>query len=297
MEGRGRGRARESPAERVRGRSGRERGGEVVDEKHGGSERGQAGADSEDDDELSQMNAALLLLDAVSSATDSSDRESLVCDDLDTAEDADDVPELPRASGARKPRSAKAAAKPSEPKAPVTESGAASASNASGAQPSDGATPVIPAPEPAETAEKSLPAEPPSSKETTKRSYASRVKTGTERKLVLPDGIGEVHFYPSQFSMCAFCRQHERCRKTKTTKPSQTNEGQGRPLGYLIAWLQLGKSEESHWSHVNACVPTLQQREEARTLFLMLDADKRAEWEGYERSKRENEPDEPPVFR
>lgn len=129
-----------------------------------------------------------------------------------------------------------------------------------------------------------------------KRAVASRVRGKNEVKMNLPL-VGELHFYPSSSTMAAFCPVHENdCRRSRTTKAAaqvraRYGEGQGRPIGALVAWLRDAENHATREEHVKCCYPTKQQRIDARTWFSKLpDA---SSFSTHEREKRDGENSEP----
>ena len=89
---------------------------------------------------------------------------------------------------------------------------------------------------------------------------------------------------------------HKKCRKQRTLLPRKTASGslaQGRPIGYLVAWLQAGSrvGVTCGKDHKKAKV-TLEQRQQAREQFKLL-ADAQLLLDD-EREQRPGEPEEPP---
>lgn len=90
--------------------------------------------------------------------------------------------------------------------------------------------------------------------------------------LETPHGLIRYYDYGPKRYMVAECRRHgKRCRCTKVTTSSVANPAQGRPLGFLLAWLKLAKDHKSHLSHVHLAKPSPQLRREARTELFFLD--------------------------
>ena len=133
------------------------------------------------------------------------------------------------------------------------------------------------------------PPEPPRSRVVT---LVGRKKSGTEVKLDLGD-VGAIHFYPKTCSFTAFCNcpRHEDCRKSRTGKPSASRPSQGRPLGYLTAWLQQSHDWASRYEHVHCADPT-QQACVAGRKFLH-DLGGVDDFFQYERPRHPGESDEP----
>lgn len=103
----------------------------------------------------------------------------------------------------------------------------------------------------------------------TKSHKSGYEKSGTEIIVPLPNGVGEIHYYPRSQSMCATCRLHAGdCRRFRGTKRGPRSEG--RPLGLLVAWLLQGNS---HGSKVEHCLSssmagiTRAERISARNMF------------------------------
>ena len=98
--------------------------------------------------------------------------------------------------------------------------------------------------------------------------------------------MGRQEFY----AVCSN-KAHKACVKTKTARAGP-KKGQGRPLGFLSAWLRGGAACGSKADHFK-CVPTLAQRQEGRALLAVMDGS--ADFFGFERVAGD-EPDEPLVF-
>eukprot|EP00971_Amphidinium_carterae_P349117 6490853-Amphidinium_carterae.1 len=86
------------------------------------------------------------------------------------------------------------------------------------------------------------------------------------------DDTGELRYKWQDESLYAHCSRHKNCRKVRTTKAGTRRPGQGRPLGYLVAWLvasdlQIGLSAGEHEHYV----PTLADRKEARALLRSMN--------------------------
>ena len=117
----------------------------------------------------------------------------------------------------------------------------------------------------------------------------------TANREVFPVGsLGELRYYTKTGVMSAACAHHSSndCRRSATTIPSRG--GSGRPIGSLVAWLQLGASCSSRTEHVHGCKPTLAQRQAARTFWETLPG--HDQFEINERPKaRNNDPNEPVI--
>ena len=156
-----------------------------------------------------------------------------------------------------------------------------------------------------------LPEDAPASKELASSSK-SRKKSGTE--IVVKVGeYGELHFYPLHNNVTAICRcpgHGADCKKTRTMnapKPKAAGssgsskggvrEGQGRPIGLLVRWLQLQDQHASRQSHCENSIMltiSLEERQSAREFFRALpDAHKIL---SKERAKRDDEPHDEPDF-
>ena len=123
----------------------------------------------------------------------------------------------------------------------------------------------------------------------------SKPRTFTEKSIEIP-GVGEIHMYPNSNNMVAFCRRHTSdCRKSKTLKPSSTNPSQGRPIGYLTAWLLDGRNHDSSVSHKSLFTPSHQERLEGRRVF--QSAPGSDAFARFERPQADGEPIEPRIFR
>ena len=121
-----------------------------------------------------------------------------------------------------------------------------------------------------------------------------RVRTGTELKLVLPDQQGEIHFYPKQRLLTAFCpcARHGDCRRSRTVNESSKPDrhGQGRPLGMLMAWLSAAGACATKEEHKRLS-PDYEARLAARRLLQGLPGSEQMFEK--ERPTRRNEGDEP----
>ena len=120
-----------------------------------------------------------------------------------------------------------------------------------------------------------------------------------EDQIEIP-GFGDITFYSASATMVACCRQHhakKACKKSKTVKGSQSflRQGQGRPIGCLMAWLMEGKNHDDQHSHVHygESTLTLAQRKVGRRQFFQLPGAER--FMQYERALREHEEDEPEI--
>ena len=95
--------------------------------------------------------------------------------------------------------------------------------------------------------------------------------------------------YPNSNNMVAFCRMHTAdCRKRRTLKPSSTNSSQGRPIGYLTAWLLDCRNHDSSISHKTHFTPSYEERLEGRRVFQSTPGS--AEFAMLERPQGDGEP-------
>ncbi|CAE7236522.1 unnamed protein product [Symbiodinium sp. CCMP2456] len=106
---------------------------------------------------------------------------------------------------------------------------------------------------------------------------------------------GRLVYYGESQDLKVFCTNagHLNCEKKRTVKPGG-RKGQGRPIGFLLAWLAAADSFEDASKHVHKCKPTLAQRTEAREKFKTVNG-----WQALadkERKCGEGEPEEPPSF-
>ncbi|CAE7476862.1 unnamed protein product [Symbiodinium sp. CCMP2592] len=100
--------------------------------------------------------------------------------------------------------------------------------------------------------------------------------------------------YPAESCLVAVCLKHKDCRKKRTLLAGRRG-GQGRCLGFLMAWLNASADYDSQQSHVNAFTTTLQARREGRAEFMRLP--NAADWAAKEQGHRaEGDTDEPTRF-
>lgn len=121
---------------------------------------------------------------------------------------------------------------------------------------------------------------------------------GNEVRVFFPNG--KVTFYRSDGRFEAVCRQHQQtskaiCRLTRTSAENARKAAQGRPLGLLVAWLELARHHGCGREHkdpvfVNAGI-TLAQRQAARRSLEATDGG--VALLACERPQREGEPAEP----
>ena len=88
----------------------------------------------------------------------------------------------------------------------------------------------------------------------TENGGARASRSGREPAIVVETEGGSIHFYRSNFSFEAVCadpRHGRRCTRTRTSIPGR-RPGQGRPLGYLVAWLADGREHDNREGHQTA---------------------------------------------
>ena len=88
----------------------------------------------------------------------------------------------------------------------------------------------------------------------TENGGARASRSGREPAIVVETEGGSIHFYRSNFSfevVCADPRHGRRCTRTRTSIPGR-RPGQGRPLGYLVAWLADGREHDNREGHQTA---------------------------------------------
>ena len=96
-----------------------------------------------------------------------------------------------------------------------------------------------------------------------------------EEVFVLPDDLGELDYSVSGEYIRAHCWRHgDACRRQRTIRSSDAigREGQGRPVGLLIAWLQRGHEKATAAEHVamRSNSFTRQERQAARQYLYSL---------------------------
>ncbi len=138
------------------------------------------------------------------------------------------------------------------------------------------------------------PVEPPEETHREVHRPAGLTRSTINRTVFEVSSFGELHYYHTSEQMVAFCAlrscSHPGCRKQMTTNPKKKGAS-GRPIGALVAWLQMGHEHETKLSHLRSCIPTYQERVEARKLFESLPgADSFAK---YEKKKGVHEDSEP----
>ena len=80
-----------------------------------------------------------------------------------------------------------------------------------------------------------------------------------------PGVAGRLTFYPKKraFEAVCGCLAHGKCVRTRTVNAYEKLPAQGRPLGFLVAWLEAAESAGSRFMH-DCCYPTAEQRRAAR---------------------------------
>ena len=108
--------------------------------------------------------------------------------------------------------------------------------------------------------------------------------------MVIP-GHGELRFYPGTATMAVFCRRHEcDCRRSSTCAPKKAGSS-GRPIGFLVMWLQRAADFENKMAHVHSSVIRHEERVAARAHFQTLEG-----WQSFaehEKPRADGDPDEP----
>lgn len=132
-------------------------------------------------------------------------------------------------------------------------------------------------------------------------SAASVADEPSEIRVIVP--TGKITWYRHDGRFEAVCRQHQlegsgegcMCRMTRTSRPSARKSAQGRPLGFLGAWLAASQSHDDRDSHRSklwlATGISRQNRMAARAYLRQLPGG--AELLACERPKAQNEESEP----
>lgn len=116
---------------------------------------------------------------------------------------------------------------------------------------------------------------------------------------ILPGMRGMLRRYASTNTVVMHCPYHteEKCRLTRSLKPSTlaSRQGQGRPLGLLLAWAKNCDSSMSAAEHVHSFTPPSEQRMLARRELneLATEVEALRELLALERPQRPGEPEEP----
>ncbi len=107
-------------------------------------------------------------------------------------------------------------------------------------------------------------------------------------------GRHQIHYNVTGEYMRAHCGLHDGCRRQRTCRPSTFafhNQGQGRPLGLLLSWLESGDSHDDKASHVKALASSAAERRAARQKFKEVHGAE--EFLALERPQRDDEYSEP----
>ena len=125
---------------------------------------------------------------------------------------------------------------------------------------------------------------------------APKVRSGTE--VVFDVEGGSLHYYPKNKLIQAFCKHHAGdCRKGRTilANDGERRAFQGRPLGFLLSWLQTASEYSDRASHCRLHVPPgYATRLQAREHFMTLPG--ASTFAAYERPRRDGEGPEPAEF-
>lgn len=110
--------------------------------------------------------------------------------------------------------------------------------------------------------------------------------------------LGTLRFYATRNEFVAHCTHqqgHDRCRLSRSSSASLAGnrEGQGRPLGLLVAWLQAAHGFQDGRAHVRMPRPDLATRQAAREFLKTLEGSGALLLA--ERPRRAGEPEEPPT--
>ena len=106
------------------------------------------------------------------------------------------------------------------------------------------------------------------------RAFRARARGGVRdvhnREIFDMEDIGQLRYYPSLEVITAFCPLRSTlhspdCRIQRTVRPKK--RGAGRPIGFLVGWLQKADDYSSAWSHIHGCKPSFEERKQARELF------------------------------
>lgn len=113
-------------------------------------------------------------------------------------------------------------------------------------------------------------ANPPAKPEATAKARGSGGSSGLE--VVRFEGPhGQLAYYQNDKNIVAFCPDpsHVDCRRTRTTLPG-VKRGQGRCLGFLVAWQSKASQFSNQKGHVHECSITKADRDKARLELLAL---------------------------
>ena len=92
---------------------------------------------------------------------------------------------------------------------------------------------------------------------------------GSQQVISLPTPRGKITYYPKLKEFYMTCSIHgAKCRKTRTAVGNPSIAAQGRPVGYLMAWADMGTDYDESFAHRwGAPEPTFAQRSAAREWF------------------------------
>ena len=125
-----------------------------------------------------------------------------------------------------------------------------------------------------------------------------RPKTTKEIVFAVP-GLGDLRWNANARTMTAHCcnRNHQNCRKERTCQEGKTPL-QGRPIGFLVRWLQEQDGHPSTHDHVHQHRAHTSQsaRQTAWEYFYSLEGGVDFATK-YERPRAADEPEEPASFR
>ena len=76
--------------------------------------------------------------------------------------------------------------------------------------------------------------------------------------------LGRVTYYENDQNFVAHCADPLHAPRCKKSMSGRGIRREGRPLGFLFAWLRSHTEFASAWDHCHMCHPTHEQRKEAR---------------------------------
>lgn len=119
---------------------------------------------------------------------------------------------------------------------------------------------------------------------------------------VTVDDYGEIWWMPDlrEFHAICRCNSHDPhkgkpCMRVRTVDPGP-KRGQGRPLGFLTAWLQAQHEYHTRWEHVHLCNPVLSSRKDGRRTLASFEGAEVLFSKERARDLANEEPEEPDVF-
>lgn len=130
----------------------------------------------------------------------------------------------------------------------------------------------------------------------------SGARNPAQTVVILPGLRGMFRYYRATNSLVMHCAVHceSKCRLTRSLNSSAAaaRQGQGRPLGLMLAWSTQCGAGCSAGEHIKAFVPTLAQRQAARQELVALAPTVQglADLLALERPRRPGEPEEPPTI-